>query len=1100
MNKLVKKLSKTFLLLLVLVLGGLVLPTEAKAGLNTDYVELKVTFTTNTAPSTPVIDNFADGAWITDNTPTLQFDLSDPDAGDIINYQIQIDDTANFGSTVVDYTEPSGSASPRANVQYTPSALDDGSAYYWRVKAIDDDLEESAWATANSGAIAFKVDATDPVTFTPTADPSSWNVDTTPTITFSTTDATSSIDHYEVKIGVGGSYTTQTSPYTLPVQADGQQTVYVKAIDTVGNEREQNVDIYVDTTDPVTFTPTADPSSWNIDTTPTITFSTTDVTSSIDHYEVKIDVGGSYATQTSPYTLPVQADGQQTVYVKAIDTADNEREQTVDIYVDATPPVSGSISIDSDAIYTTITSVTLTLSATDTTSDLSQMIISENSDFSGANWESYITAKTFTLSSADGEKTVYIKFKDNAGNQSTSYSDSITLDSAAPSGVVSINSNADYTTSLSSTLTISTTDVTSEVAQMMVSENSDFSGAAWETYSTSKSYTLSSGDNTKTVYIKFKDNADNESIAYSDTIIYDATPPASFALDSPGHESYTNSERPTFKWKVASTPDATSGLSKYKLEIDNGDSGDFSIDDIPTSRTTDYETNKYVTRYENFSDSDNTNNYILVYTQSTSDWGSDPNSGNNDGKIKEGKRSWKVIAYDNAGNTKEESRTLFVDKSGPSVEMTQINDASFADNLATTDKTPIIYGKVTDSLAGDKTDNKVASGPKEVEIKFEKRNYLGVYSLHTLATVNIDEFYWSNDGSKITDNSKNTGNKYSSFSYTPTTDLPLGIYKITLTGKDKADNGGSTSSFTLTVKTFEEIVQILEVEKIIEELEKEAKVPKEKIKEIIKEQGIVVPEELQKPSVITEGIGKIFTGITNLWWKTVDIGKFLAGKISQGLAEVTTQRTTKLVTAWQTSRGLIRQSVSEENQTLVTRLQIAASTFVAIVFDKEPTRISDVRVKEVTPTSTTIVWRTNHYATSKINYGFSTTYGKEVYSSQRVKEHRFVLKDLEPGKLYYFEVMSQSKNYAYDAYYTFTTPGKENEKVKGATSGEALATIAGDDGNWVLIRDAPSLKGEVLAKVAVGQSFPLLEEKDGWVKIKLYGQEGWVFGELIKIF
>ncbi|MBU0570410.1 hypothetical protein KKB40_06590 [Patescibacteria group bacterium] len=592
---------------------------------------------------------------------------------------------------------------------------------------------------------------------------------------------------------------------------------------------------------------------------------------------------------------------------------------------------------------------------------------------------------------------------------------------------------------------------------------------------------------------------------------YDATAPASFTLDSPGHENYSNSERPSFKWKAASTLDATSDLSKYKLEIDNGDSGDFTIDDIPVSRTTDYSTNKYLIHYENFDDSDSSNNYISVYTKSSSDW----SSSENDGKLKEGKRYWKVKAVDNAGNEREESRTVFVDRSGPSVEATQINDTSFADNLATTDKTPAIYGKITDSLNGDKTDNKVASGPKEVEIKFEKRNYLGVYSLHALATVSISESYWSSDGSKITDNSKNTSNKYSGFSYTPTADLPLGVYRITLTGKDKASNSGGSFSFVLTIKTFEEIVRIPEVEKVIEELEKEG-IPREKIEKVIKEQGIVVPEELQKPSVIAEAIGKIFTGIANLWWKTVDTGKFLAGKIGQGLVFVTektgqtlafagnkikdaaifagdkteqflalrkqkieeqtiflaqgyfnltqkshgvirnillafangaetanraiasagqgvktttqaigkiiNKQTSRLATAWQTGRESIRKPASEEAQNLATRLKIAASTFISIVFDKEPTKILFVKIEEISPTSALVVWETNHYATSVVNYGLNTSYGKKIQSDKRVKEHRMELKDLEPGKLYYFEVMSQSKNYVYDAYYTFNTP------------------------------------------------------------------------------
>jgi hypothetical protein len=113
--------------------------------------------TANTAPDAPTIDNYNTGAWTTDDTPTLQFDLSDPDSGDIVKYQIQIDNNSDFSSPEVDVTEGSGSAEPRSNVTYTPSALANGE-YYWRVKAIDDDSAESSWATANGGSVAFGVD------------------------------------------------------------------------------------------------------------------------------------------------------------------------------------------------------------------------------------------------------------------------------------------------------------------------------------------------------------------------------------------------------------------------------------------------------------------------------------------------------------------------------------------------------------------------------------------------------------------------------------------------------------------------------------------------------------------------------------------------------------------------------------------------------------------------------------------------------------------------------------------------------------------------------------------------------------------------------
>jgi hypothetical protein len=53
---------------------------------------------------------------------------------------------------------------------------------------------------------------------------------------------------------------------------------------------------------------------------------------------------------------------------------------------------------------------------------------------------------------------------------------------------------------------------------MTISNDSAFTGAAWETYTTSKTWTLTSGSGTKTVYAKFRDAAGNASAAVSDTI------------------------------------------------------------------------------------------------------------------------------------------------------------------------------------------------------------------------------------------------------------------------------------------------------------------------------------------------------------------------------------------------------------------------------------------------------------------------------------------------------------------------------------------------------------------------------------------------------
>ena len=61
------------------------------------------------------------------------------------------------------------------------------------------------------------------------------------------------------------------------------------------------------------------------------------------------------------------------------------------------------------------------------------MMISNSSTFSGGAWESYATSKSWTLTSTQGTKTVYGKFKDVAGNISSVVNAKIVLDTSAPS-------------------------------------------------------------------------------------------------------------------------------------------------------------------------------------------------------------------------------------------------------------------------------------------------------------------------------------------------------------------------------------------------------------------------------------------------------------------------------------------------------------------------------------------------------------------------------------------------------------------------------------------------------------------------------------------
>jgi hypothetical protein len=75
--------------------------------------------------------------------------------------------------------------------------------------------------------------------------------------------------------------------------------------------------------------------------------------------------------------------------------------------------------------------VTLTLAASDAVSGMSQMAFSADGQTYTA-WEAYTTSKAWTLSSGEGTKTVWARFRDAAGNTSPAATDTITLSSPPP--------------------------------------------------------------------------------------------------------------------------------------------------------------------------------------------------------------------------------------------------------------------------------------------------------------------------------------------------------------------------------------------------------------------------------------------------------------------------------------------------------------------------------------------------------------------------------------------------------------------------------------------------------------------------------------------
>lgn len=139
----------------------------------------------------------------------------------------------------------------------------------------------------------------------------------------------------------------------------------------------------------------------------------------------------------------------------------------------------------------------------------------------------------------------------------------ITYDSTAPTGTISIAGGAGYTATTAVTLTLSASDEVARLGDMSFS-NDNLNWSAWQTYATSKAWTLASGDGTKTVYVKYRDLNLNVSGSFSDTIVLDTLDPTGSILIAAG-ATYTTTTAVTLTLTQA---DATSGPFQHRFSND----------------------------------------------------------------------------------------------------------------------------------------------------------------------------------------------------------------------------------------------------------------------------------------------------------------------------------------------------------------------------------------------------------------------------------------------------------------------------------------------------------------------------------------------------
>lgn len=211
--------------------------------------------------------------------------------------------------------------------------------------------------------------------------------------------------------------------------------------------------------------------------------------------------------------------GLKTIHVQFRDASGNISAVYTDSIVYDTAPPTGSVIINGGAAATRVRPVTLTLSAADADGTVTGMRFSWDSVF-WYGWETYASTRSASIQGSDGTKSIYVQFRDNSGNVSPVYSDSILFDTTAPTGSVVINGGAATTSTRPVTLSLSATDEASTVAAMRFSwDNIVWYG--WEPFAASRNATLPGATpGTYTIRVQFRDAAGNLSSTYADPITY----------------------------------------------------------------------------------------------------------------------------------------------------------------------------------------------------------------------------------------------------------------------------------------------------------------------------------------------------------------------------------------------------------------------------------------------------------------------------------------------------------------------------------------------------------------------------------------------------
>ena len=201
-------------------------------------------------------------------------------------------------------------------------------------------------------------------------------------------------------------------------------------------------------------------------------------------------------------------EGMKTIHLKVKDQIGLVSDPvSIEVGYDTQTPVATAIAVVEGA-YTGTRLIGLKPAIADA-APMRWALVSERSDFAGASWQDYKEPMPFTLSAGEGQKVIYARFRDGAGNTTATVSTTTVLDLTPPTTPAISNISRRVDSSTKTETIVITTPSTDALFKSYVAKGGNY--ANWTEVSDPITFTLGSDNSWYDLEIRGKDLAGNMS-------------------------------------------------------------------------------------------------------------------------------------------------------------------------------------------------------------------------------------------------------------------------------------------------------------------------------------------------------------------------------------------------------------------------------------------------------------------------------------------------------------------------------------------------------------------------------------------------------------